>query len=203
MSNRTINKRAPGLWRRFCDARDGVAVVEFAVALPVLLVAYCGMVDVAQLVMANRKVTQLTSTLSDLTARLQSASVSEINNIFGAASTVLMPYDVSKASMVISSVIVDSAGVGRVCWSSSYPVGTPALARGSRVTLPDSAKVANTSVIMASASYQFTPILGQVIVGNVKLGDNPIFSRPRNGKADGTDNIEQIVRSDVTGCPTY
>lgn len=203
MRNPAKDRRAPGLWRRFRDARDGVAVVEFAMALPVLLVAYCGMVDVAQLVMTNRKVTQLTSTLSDLTARLQTASVSEIDNIFAAASTVLLPYDARKASMVISSVIVDSAGNGRVCWSSSSPPDTPKPARGARVTLPDSAKVPNTSVIMASASYRFTPILGEVIVGTVTLGDSPIYTRPRSGKPAGNDNIEQIVRSDVTGCPGY
>ncbi len=203
MSNSMDKKRTPHLWRRFRDAHDGVAAVEFAMVLPVLLVAYFGMVDVAQLVMANRKVTQLTSTLSDLTARLQTAPVSEIVNIFGAASTVLLPYDASKASMVISSVIVDSAGVGRVCWSSSHPAGTPAPARGTTVSLPDSAKVPNTSVIMASASYRFTPVLGEVIVGTVTLGNHPIFTRPRNGKADGSSSIEQIVRSDVTGCPGY
>ncbi|MGX5736233.1 TadE/TadG family type IV pilus assembly protein [Bosea thiooxidans] len=203
MSNQMDNKRIRHICRRFRDAHDGAAAVEFAMVLPFLVLAYAGMVDVVQLVMANRKVTQLTSTLSDLTARLQTAPVSEINNIFGAASTVLLPYDASKASMVISSIVVDSAGVGKVCWSSSYPAGTAAPARGTTVTLPDSAKVPKTSVIMASANYQFTPILGQVIVGTVTLGDNPIFTRPRNGKADGTDSIEQIVRSDVKGCPTY
>jgi Flp pilus assembly protein TadG len=205
------NKRSPHIWRRFYDAHDGVAAVEFAMVLPFLFLAYAGMVDVAQLVMANRKVTQLTSTLSDLTARLQTAPVTEIDNIFAAAGTVLLPYDVRSATMIISSVIVDSAGVGRICWSSSFPPKTPTPARGTRVTLPDSAKVPNTSVIMASASYSFTPIVGQLHlpflgdfgIGTVTLGNSPIFTRPRTGKPDGTDSIEQIVRSDVKGCPTY
>lgn len=211
MSNRRNNNRFPHLWRRFHDAHDGVAAVEFAAIVPFLLLAYVGMVDVAQLVMTNRKVTQLTATLSDLTARLQSAPVSEITNIFDAASTILLPYDARKATMMISSIIVDSAGVGRVCWSSSYPDGASALKRGDTVVLPDSAKVPNTSVIMASASYSFTPILGQMTlpflgevgIGAVTLGNNPIFSRPRTGKPAGTDSIEQIVRGDVTGCPGY
>lgn len=211
MSHRTENTRSSSLWRRFRDGDDGVAAVEFAMVLPFLVLAYVGMVDVAQLVMTNRKVTQLTSTLSDLTARLQTAPVTEIDNIFAASSTVLLPYDVAKATMIISSVIVDSAGVGRICWSSSFPPQTPTPARGARVTLPESAKVPNTSVIMASASYSFTPIVGQlhlpflgnVGIGSVTLGNSPIFTRPRTGKPDGTDSIEQIVRSDVKGCPTY
>jgi len=204
-------KRTPHLWRRFRDAHDGAAAVEFAMVLPILILAYTGMVDVAQLVMTNRKVTQLTSTLSDLTARLQTAPVSEIANIFAAAKTVLLPYDASKASMVIASIVIDAKGTGRVCWVSSDPGGTSALKRGDTVPLPESAKVPKTSVIMASASYSFTPIVGQMTlpflgevgIGTVTLGNNPIFTRPRTGKPDGTDSIEQIVRSDVTGCPTY
>lgn len=203
MSNWRNNDGSARLWRRFRDAHDGVAAVEFAVILPFLFLAYLGMVDVAQLVMTNRKVTQLTSTLSDLTARLQSAPLTEIDNIFGAARTVLLPYDWRKATMTISSVIVDSAGVGRICWSSSYPPNASKPARGTTVVLPDSAKVPNTSVIMASANYRFSPMLTELFGTAVTLGDSPIFTRPRNGKPDGTDSVEQIVRSDVKGCPTY
>ncbi|MCU4181486.1 TadE/TadG family type IV pilus assembly protein [Bosea sp. BH3] len=191
------------LLRRFRRARDGVAIVEFAMVLPFLMIAYCGLVDVAQLVMVNRKVTLLTSTLSDLTARMQSAPVAEISNIFEAARTVLLPYDATRASMVIASVVIDSAGVGRICWSSSYPAGTPAPARGTTVVLPDSVRIPSTSVIMARASYRFTPIIGEVVTGPVTLGDNPIYARPRNGKADGSASIEQIVRSDVNACPAF
>src|SRR5262249_13552047 len=127
---------------------------------------------------------------------------SEIGNIFDAASTVLLPYDANKASMVIASIVIDSKGRGRVCWVSSRPDNSSKLKRGDTVTLPESVKVPSTSVIMASATYSFTPILGDYI-GAVTLGDNPIYTRPRTGRPDGTDSIEQIVRDDVKGCPNY
>lgn len=203
MSADKHNRNFARLWSRFGRARDGVAAVEFAMVLPFLLVAYGGLIDVSQLIMINRKVTLLTSTLSDLTARMQSAPVAEIDNIFAAARTVLLPYDANNATMVIASVVIDSAGAGRICWSSSFPAGTPAPPRGATVTLPDSVRVPNTSVIMARASYNFTPIVGEVITGSVKLGDNPVYTRPRNGKAEGSASIEQIVRSDVNACPAF
>jgi len=191
------------LWRRFRDARDGVAAIEAAMVLPLMAVAYIGLVNLSQMVMINRKVTQLTSSLSDLTARLQTVPTAEISNIFNAAQTVLLPYDASKVKMVIASVVIDANRVAKVCWSNSYPVGTTAPQRGDTVTVPASASIANTSVIMARASYEFTPLIGNGIFDKVTLGDNPIYTRPRNGKADGDASIEQIVRSDVTGCPKF
>jgi Flp pilus assembly protein TadG len=187
--------------RRFRRNQDGMALVEFAMAFPVMLVAYCGMVDVAQMVMLNRKVTQLASTLSDLTARVQNVAPADIENIFNASQTVLMPFDVSNASMLITNVVVDASGIGRVCWSS--PRNRTALARGATVDLPDSARIPGTSVIMASARFTYTPAIGYVLTGSFALGDNPVYSRPRNGLASGTQNIEQVIRTGTNACPNF
>lgn len=194
-------RTASPIWRRFCRNRDGVALVEFAMALPVMLVAYLGTVEVAQLVMINRKITQLTSALTDLAARVQSVAPADLENIFDAGQTILMPYAPGNASMVITSLVIDSTGVAKVCWSNQRN-GT-ALARGTTVTVPDSVKVANTSVIMARASYRYTPAIGYVLTGSFTLGNTPIYSRPRNGLAGGTLNIEQVKRTDVGYCPTF
>lgn len=196
-------ERFSGLWRRFRSASDGVAAVEAALALPVMAIAYVGMVNVAQMVMITRKVTQLTLALSDLTARLPSVPTAEVTNIFNAAETILLPYDSNKSKMVIASVVIGADRIGRVCWANSYPDTKLAPARGATVTLPDSIRVANTSVIMARASYEFTPVIGSAVFKKMTLGDDPIYTRPRNGKADGDNSIEQIVRTDVTGCPKF
>ena len=199
-------KSLAGLWRRFRDETRGVAAIEAAMLLPAVGIAYIGMVNVAQIVMINRKVTQLTSALSDLTARAQAISTADVSNIFKAAETILLPYDSSKAKMVIASIVIDANLIAKVCWSSSYPAGTSVPKRGETVTVPASAKVANTSVIMARASYDYTPVIGRGMFDFISpgtLGDEPIYARPRSGKAAGDNNIEQIVRSDVTGCPKF
>lgn len=189
------------LWRRFCRDREGVALVEFAMTLPVMLVAYVGMVEVVQLVMINRKVTQLTSALSDLTARVQSVSPTDVENIFNAAQTILMPYDYGNASMVIANVVIDASGVAKVCWSNQRNGIAPA--RGTTVIVPDSVRVPNTSVIMARASYRYTPNLGYVLTGSFTLGNNTIYARPRNGLAGGTPSVEQVVRTGTNPCPNF
>lgn len=187
-------------WRRFRHDTVGVAAVEFAMVLPLMLLACFGMVDVVQALMAKRKVTQLTLTIADLTARAASVTPNDVNGIFDAALAIMMPLDASQASMVVSSVVIDSKGVAKVCWSSQRK-GTE-LAAGSAVTLPDSVRVPSTSVIMAQASYHYTPTLGYVLTGTLTLGNNPIYTRPRAGQAAGTANIEQIIRTDTAACPS-
>ncbi|WP_038364871.1 TadE/TadG family type IV pilus assembly protein [Bosea sp. UNC402CLCol] len=189
-------------WCRFRRDTEGFALVEFAVALPVMLVAYCGTVDVAQMVMANRKVTQLTLALADLSARHSPLPPAEIDNIFKAAQAVLMPFDSANISMVISSVVIDAEGIAKVCWSNAPPNGQ-ALARGTTVPLPDSIRVPSTSVIMAKASYTYTPMFGNVLTGTFTLGGDPIYTRPRSGQAVGSASIEQVVRTGTLPCPDF
>jgi Flp pilus assembly protein TadG len=187
--------------RAFRQDRQGVAIVEFAVALPVMLIAYLGTVDVTQMVMASRKITQLTSALADLTARAQTVAPADISNIFDAAQMILTPFSSTPAKMIISNIVIDSNGAARVCWSSQR--NSVALARGAAITIPPALRVPNTSIIMAQASYDYTPIAGYVITGVVTLGDDPIYTRPRGAQAAGSANIEQVIRTDANPCPTF
>ena len=207
-------KKPSRLWSRFLADRGGMAAVEFAFVLPLLLATYVGMVNVAQMVMVNRKVTQLTLALSDLTARVASVSTSEVANIFNASETILLPYDSSKAKMMVASIVIDAGRVARVCWISTFQGAKDEKwpARGDTVTLPDSVRVASTSVIMAQATYTFPLLISDKIFeffggtetkGSITLGGNPIYTRPRKGLAEGDLKIEQVVRTDVGACPKF
>lgn len=210
-ANMQHNRARRRSWRAFGRNAEGAAAIEFAFIFPVMMVVYCGVVDVAQMVMLNRKVTQLTSTLSDLTARSkQAVSVADVATIFDAAKTVLMPYDTANVKMAVASVVIDSKGVARVCWvqqpagGGATPDPGPAFTvpkAGDVVSVPDSVRVPNTSVIMARAAYRFVPIAGYVIQTDVTLGDHPVYTRPRAGQVGGTANIEQIIRTDTPACP--
>ena len=57
------------LARKLARGQRGVAAVEFAFVLPVMLTAYFGIVEIGQGVMTDRKVTQLTRALGDLASQ--------------------------------------------------------------------------------------------------------------------------------------
>lgn len=190
-----------GLARRFALSRRGVAAVEFAFVLPVMLTVYFGIVEVAQGVMIDRKITDLNRALADLTAQGTSISDTEMSNIFDAAQTIMAPFTSVAPKMAIVSVVIDSGGVAKVCWSAQRNTTVPK--RGDTVTLPDNLKIASTSLIMAKASYDFTPTVGYLVTGPITIGNTPIYMRPRVGKTGGTGNIEQVERASVAMCPLY
>ena len=187
---------------RFSGNRRGVAAVEFAMILPAMLAIYFGIVETGQAIMIDRKVTQLTRSLVDLTSQASTISNTEMNNIFDAAQTVMMPYTVVAPKMSVHHIVIDSARVARVCWSEER--NSTKFARNTTVTIPDDVRLANTSIMMAQASYDFTPVVGWIIKGGaITIGGSPIYMRPRLGKAGGTASIEQVERSGVSMCPGF
>lgn len=187
------------LIRRAGVDRRGVAAVEFAMILPAMLTIYFGVVEVAQGVMVDRKVTQLNRSLADLAAQSASVTTTDISNIFDAALAVMTPYASASSKMMIASVVVDAAGAAKVCWSDQRNSTAPA--RGTSVTLPTDLRIPNSSLIMANASYDFVPVVGYLLTGTIRIGGTPIYMRPRAGKSGGTGNVEQVEKTGTAMCP--
>lgn len=186
-----------GLLRRLRRERRGIAAIEFGIIAPVMLMIYFGLVEVTQGVMIHRKVSQLTRTLADLGAQSTSLTDANVSNIFDSARSIMMPFTATDPGMSIASVVIDSAGVAKVCWSDQR--NSTQLTVGSTVSLPTALKVPNTSLILAKASYDFTPQLGFPLTGHIPIGGNTIYMRPRVGQAGGSAGIEQVGRTQSSG----
>ena len=162
--------------RTFAAEERGVSAIEFALIAPVMVAFLLGSIEVNLLLTADRKVTQLTSTIADLVAQDDVITADEMEDIFIAASTILQPYSPAPLKMRVTSVIMDEDGDATVAWSQGK--GMTALSPGSSVSTPDGILQNNTSVIMAQVTYDYDSLIGSFVNTNIQL-DDTFYLRPR------------------------
>jgi Flp pilus assembly protein TadG len=165
------------LWpRRFFADQRGTSAIEFAVLLPLMLVMYFGSIQITDAISADRQVTQVASTVAEITSQYTQVAPTDVSNILSAASAVLSPFSLANATVTLTSVTIDNSGNATVAWSSCVN-GT---ARSGNVTnlIPAGLLVPNTSVIWGEATYNYKPAIGWVITGTLQMYDQ-IFLRPR------------------------
>lgn len=167
--------------RRFRRDDGGMALVEFAMVLPVMMLLYLGGVAVTQGVMTNRKVVLLNHAIGDMITQVTDLTSDSATKTFGAAAAILAPYSSSSAilSMRVSSVKISASGAACVEWSTS-PTSGFARAAKSDVTsvVPSELRTANTWLIMPETQYKYTPIVGVDITGTINM-QKTLFLRPR------------------------
>lgn len=146
--------RLLNMLRRFRRDESGLSALEFAIIAPVMLTSLLGAVEVSNGMLADRKVTLVTSTIADLAAQDKNIINAEMEDIWGAGAAVMYPMPASTLRMRISSIVADpSTGVTRVDWSSSRDM--PPLAAGAAVTVPAGMVPPGGSVIFAEVEYTY------------------------------------------------
>src|SRR5262245_26617205 len=97
---RTLNFAAR--WRQ---DKKGIAAVEFAFVVPIMMVMFIGAVEMSQAITVDRRVTQVASSTADLVARKEtSISNTEITDILRVGGFIMAPYDQSPLQVVIRNV---------------------------------------------------------------------------------------------------
>src|SRR4051812_1505566 len=122
----------------------GVAAVEFAVIVPLMLTLFFGMVEFSNGVAADRKISLVARTLSDLTSQSISVSDLDLTNFTTAGKAILTPYSPTPLVATITELYVDPTTlVARVQWSK----GSSPRSTGSTVTIPTALKIGGTYLI--------------------------------------------------------
>jgi Flp pilus assembly protein TadG len=198
-------RRSAGALTRDCR---GLAAIEFALIVPLMLVLFFGTVEFSSGVAVDRKVTLVARTLSDLTS--QSAmpmTDGYLQNIFTASIAILAPYTATPTKATLSEIYIDSTKVAKIQWSESATVGSGATQAtltasnrnaGDVVTtlVPPDLLVKQTYVILSEVSYLYKPAVGYVMgKSGIKLSDVS-YTRPRQ--------VTCVIYNNVpnSSCPT-
>lgn len=177
------SSRKSRLLRRFAGDRRGVSAVEFALLAPVMIGLYLGCVEISDGVAADRKVSLTAAALANLTAQVTTISASDMTNILDASSAIIAPYASNKLKVTVTCIKIDANKNATVKWSATRNGTT----KSGSITIPSALAVANSQLILAEASYAYTPTVGYTITGTLNLSDqmymSPRLTAPTYGSA--------------------
>lgn len=145
----------------------GVALIEFAIVLPFLLLLFVGGYQLSDAVFAYRKVTQSARAVADLTSQYTQVTDAQLDDILGASRFILSPYPLSSTTLRISQVTISATGAAQVDWSRGR--NTTPLAAGSTFDLPAADRQNNTTILVADVTYNYVPAFASTMIGPITL----------------------------------
>jgi Flp pilus assembly protein TadG len=170
---------------------SGIAAIEFAMIVPIMLLMFFGTLEFSSGVAVDRKVTLIARTLADLTSQATSVADTDLINFFTASISILTPYSPTPTHATISEIYVDSNNIAKIQWSktATIPGGStqavlatpPDRNPGDIVTglVPPKLLVKQTSLIFSEVKYLYKPTVGyKMAPSGVNLSD-VAYSRPR------------------------
>lgn len=159
--------------------QSGIAAVEFALILPILIVLLLGTTELTRALTYDRKVSQIASTVADLAAQSSTLTSGDVGEIFKASEFVMQPYPGTGLGITLSSVEFDNDGNPAVSWSCGYG-GVSGWSDGGLppIEIPEAIRLPGTTVIIAVSSYTYKPLFNSVIPEDIELGET-YYLRPR------------------------
>jgi Flp pilus assembly protein TadG len=182
---------------RLWPHQSGIAAVEFALILPILLVLWIGGVEVTSALSVDRRLNNFAASMGDLVSRAKTVTYTDVDDLFELTEAAMFPYDATGMTMRITAVTIEPSGSTKVAWSRAR--GMTAYAKDTVVnsTVPATLRPPSTSgsqIIMSEVFYTYRPAVGYVITSNVELEERVYFV-PRLGS-----NVKICATSDQASC---
>jgi Flp pilus assembly protein TadG len=168
------------LLRRFHKNKRGVAAVEFALLLPVMITLFFGVVEISLMLNTRAAVNNVASITADLVAQRNVMSGSDMTNTFNAAGVLLYPNPPAKATIEVYSITDNGTAKGKVAWSCQMvnsqigtgPTTVPKDADGNDTKGGEIIAQSNLDPTTGAPKYGGT---GSVIIGKIIYPYTPIY----------------------------
>ena len=182
-----LRRFAWAVGRGVAQDRSGLALVEFALLMPGLLILVLGSYEAANLILADMKLEAAAQTATDLIAQANVNQVlqsSDFTNATNAVETVMTPFSTASSKFKIAYASVTfSTGSPVINWhvevNSATPISVSGLPNGAAASNLGSATSGSTdSVIVATVTYAYTSPMSYLLSSAYTLSE-AAFSRPR------------------------
>lgn len=165
--------------RPFLTDRSGVAALEFALIVPLLLMLYFVTMEVSQAIETNKKVGRIASMAADLVTQQQDIYKADLEGIMRIGESTVQPYNRSVPSINITAIEVTDEATPKVqvVWSrnlinGNFSAGPP---KGSPITIPNALKIKGSFLIRAESSLAYQPVITWSAKSKTTLGLTSAF----------------------------
>lgn len=171
----------------FARAQEGIAYLEFAIALPFLIALFLGAVEMTRYIIIVQKVEKATVTVTDVVAQSSAIGTTQLGQLVQAASQIMLPYSFdSNGYVIITSVSKTGSSPPVIRWQ--YKGGgswiKPSLignGTGATASLPAGLTLDDKeNIIIAEIYYNFQPMLVNSVINGGQIYKVSVF-KPRLG----------------------
>jgi Flp pilus assembly protein TadG len=166
------------LLRRCARETRGVAAIEFAMILPIMIIMLLGTVELGDALTVDRDVANVASSTADLVARCSQVASADVSDIMNIGTSLMGRYPVSKMTIQLISLQADSKLNLTVLWSRDRTGAQPYAAGSSYPAIPAGLVEANGGVVISKVTYAYTSPIGHYIHGTITMNET-FFNHPR------------------------
>lgn len=173
--------------RRLLAAEGGIAMTEFALALPVLMTLILVGLEMTNYVLANHRVRQIAAMTADNASRPRTQmNEAYVNQLFVGVQKAGAGIDFQNRGRVILSSVQNNAAsdgqwirwqrcYGSLSKTSNYGVQGKGQSDNSLPTINGLAAQAGSAIMYAEAEYQYKPLIASSFLNNRRLTSEVAF----------------------------
>lgn len=152
--------------RSFRKSEQGVALVEFALVLPFLLLLFLGGFEFTRYVQIHQKLDKANNQMASLVAKLETVNTADLDAIIAVVPKLLEPYESGTSSHIISLIGREGTAAITVIDQHSGGGGSGGSKLGgvgANVSLPGFTMQPDDEAIVVETYYLYDPLLGGLL----------------------------------------
>jgi Flp pilus assembly protein TadG len=168
------------MFTRFRSDRRGVAGIEFAMLVPLMIIGVFGTYELGRYVRVATRADDAAEMLADIVAQQASVSSSSMANFCTGAQLTMTPFTGTALKAAVASVTYSTSSQTRVSNWEDDSCGNAA-AMSNEVTLATSLTPnPGDSAIVVTVTYSYTPSIAVVLAKSFTI-KRIAYARPRSG----------------------
>lgn len=104
---------------KFRSSAHGLAMIEFALVLPVLLLLFGGVIEMTRYVLAHQKVDKAANSLADFLGQQNSPGDFPLATLDAAFDKLVAPFDTAQSGFIVTGITLNNQSVPTITWQHS------------------------------------------------------------------------------------